>query len=362
MRDGAEIRRFAERWLGLDGDGTGAGKGDGSFVRSPAGLWLALAVVAAGAKGETADELRQLLGCAGQDAAKAVEEAGRVLGGTDALGVATCVWSRVPVHREFQEALPGVAVGRLDPAEIDDWVRAVTGGLVERLPVRLGDDVLLAVVNALALKARWESPFEPRATLERDFTDAAGIRHRVPTMRKGVPLADAWTVGPSRVVELRCRVEQGGAPARVRFLLGAEGAGPRDVLPAGWAGPTDRAPLDTDLVAIELPRLSLRTTVEVTGGLAALGIRRAVTAAADFSGMSPEPLAVSRVVQEAVIKVAEEGVEAAAVTVVPMAAGAAPPPRRTETIRFERPFGIVVLDASGEVPLFIAWQEGAPTS
>ncbi|MFI0979129.1 serpin family protein [Streptomyces sp. NPDC021093] len=352
MWDGAEIRRFAERWLGLTGSG--------DFVRSPAGLWLALGVVAAGAKGETADELRRLLGFAGDDAAKAVGEAERVLRGTEALGVASCVWSRVPVHREFQEALPGVAVGRLDPAEIDDWVRAVTGGLVERLPVRLGDDILLAVVNALALKARWEVPFEPWATRECDFMDAAGTRHRVPTMHKGVPLADAWTVGPTRVVELRCRAEQGGAPARVRFLLGAESAGPRDVLPAGWAGPGDRVPLDTDLVALALPRLSLRTTVEVTGHLAAWGIHRATTESADFSGMSPEPLAVSRVVQEAVLKVAEEGVEAAAVSVVPMAAGAAPPPLRTETIRFERPFGVVVLDASGEVPLFNAWQEGVP--
>ncbi|MEU8886305.1 serpin family protein [Streptomyces sp. NPDC048442] len=357
VRDGAGITRFAERWLGL----AGGGDEGGGFVWSPAGLWLALGVVAAGAKGETADELRQLLGVAGDDAAKAVGEVGRALAGTDALGVATCVWSRVPVHRDFQDALPGVAVGRLDPAEIDGWVRAVTGGLVERLPVRVGDDVLVAVVNALALKARWEFPFESSATRERDFTAAAGIRHRVPTMHKGVPLADAWTVGPTRVVELRCRVEQGGAPARVRFLLGAEGAGPRDVLPAGWAGPGDRAPLDTDLVAIALPRLSLRTTVEVTDQLAALGIHRATTESADFSGMSPERLAVSRVVQEAVLKVAEEGVEAAAVSAVLMAPGGAPPPpRRTETIRFERPFGIVVLDASGEVPLFIAWQEGVP--
>ncbi|MFF0742566.1 serpin family protein [Streptomyces sp. NPDC004111] len=393
MEGAEEIRRFAARWTahaGADGGAGRAGAGPagprgggagGDFVRSPAGLWLAMGVVASGARGETAEEIRALLGVAGDDAAKAVAAATRALGGTDALGLATCVWSRVPVYREFQEALPGVAVGHLDPAAVDAWVRDATDGTIERLPVRLGDDILLAVVNALALKARWESPFPPRRTADRDFTDASGVRHRVPTMHKGVPLADAWAVGAVRVVELRCRAEHGagalpeapgqgagvparegaGGPARVRFLLGPEGAGPDGVLPAGWGPAGERTRLDTDLVEIALPRLSLRTTVEVTDELPGWGIHRATSDLADFSGMSPEPLAVSRVVQEAVLKVAEEGVEAAAVSAVMMAPGSAPPPpRRTETIRFDRPFGIVVLDASGEVPLFIAWQEGAP--
>ncbi|MFI5803191.1 serpin family protein [Streptomyces sp. NPDC051561] len=378
-----EIRRLAGQW-----SAHGAAQG-GNFVRSPVGLWLALGVAAAGARGETAEEIRGLLGFAGSDAAKAVREATRVLDGTDALGTATCVWSKVPVYREFQQALPDVAVGQLDPVAIDAWVRESTGGLIERLPVRLDGGILLAIVNALALKARWQYPFESWLTEDLDFTDAAGVCRMVPTMQKGVPLADAWTVGATRVVELRCRTEGGaqgasqagapgsardlvpdavpgrgkgvGGPARVRFLLGEPGAGPGDVLPAGWARSGERTPLDTDLVDIALPRLALRTTTEVTEELPGWGIHRATTDLADFSGMSPEQLKVSRVVQEALLKVAEEGVEAAAVTVVPMAAGSAPPPaRRTETIRFNRPFGVVVLDASGELPLFIAWQEGVP--
>ncbi|CAM5371021.1 hypothetical protein SCYAM73S_08032 [Streptomyces cyaneofuscatus] len=59
----------------------------------------------------------------------------------------------------------------------------------------------------------------------------------------------------------------------------------------------------------------------VTRQLGALGIRLALTDDADFSGLSPRPLLISDVVQEAVLKVAEEGVEAAAVTVVAVAGG-----------------------------------------
>ncbi len=63
------VQRLAERWIrdgmaaGEDRDGTGTGT-DTGFVCSPAGLWLALAAVAAGARGATAAELRALLGTA----------------------------------------------------------------------------------------------------------------------------------------------------------------------------------------------------------------------------------------------------------------------------------------------------------
>ncbi|MFE7334808.1 serpin family protein, partial [Streptomyces fimicarius] len=123
------------------------------------------------------------------------------------------------------------------------------------------------------------------------------------------------------------------------------------------------APLDTDRVTIGLPRLALRTRVAVTRQLPALGIRLATSDDADFSGLSPEPLTISDVVQEAVLKVAEEGVEAAAVTVVAMApAGAAPRPQRVHHIAFDRPFGVVVLAGSEDVPLFTAWQADAPAA
>lgn len=364
---GDAVRRLAQRWLPLlarPGHGAGAG---GDFVCSPVGLWLALASVAAGARGETAAELRELLGVAGADAARAVTEGTRALAATDALGVATQVWSRVPVHRACREALPGIGFGALDAADpraveaMDAWVRAATGGLVERLPVEVTPDVLLLLVNVLVLKAGWATPFEGAATRDADFTDAAGVRHRVPTMHRAVAPGDAWTVdGVARVVELGCREEAGRAPVRVRFVLGPPGAGPAEVLPLAWAPGERCARLDAEQVALALPRFALRSRIDVTEQLAALGVRRSLGGAADFSGISPERLAISQVVQEAVVTVAERGVEAAAVTAVPMAPGAAVSrPLRVERVAFERPFGVVVLDGVG-VPLFAGWQAGVP--
>ncbi|MGW1926818.1 serpin family protein, partial [Streptomyces massasporeus] len=96
------------------------------------------------------------------------------------------------------------------------------------------------------------------------------------------------------------------------------------MLPAAWAGPAERRPLAADAADLSLPRFTLRTRTEAEGHLASLGISRALRPGADFSGLSPVGLFVSGVVQEALVEVAEEGVEAAAVTQVTMARSAAP--------------------------------------
>jgi 2-polyprenyl-3-methyl-5-hydroxy-6-metoxy-1,4-benzoquinol methylase len=220
-------------------------------------------------------------------------------------------------------------------------------------------DTALLLVNALALKARWAVPFDARHTAPRDFRDAAGAVHQVRTMHRDIPPAAAWTTpGGATVVELPCRPAPDGVPgARVRFVLGAAGASAAPALSAAWSG--ERVPVDADRVRIALPRLRLRTTTDVTGHFGALGLRLAPTAAADFSGLSAEPLHIGEVAQECLLSIDELGVEAAAVTAVRSVRSAAVR-RRVLRIAFDRPFGVVVLPADGDIPLFTAWQATAP--
>ncbi|AGJ54693.1 serine protease [[Kitasatospora] papulosa] len=351
----AAVQRLGEQWIR---ELTQPG---GSFVCSPAGLWLALTAVAAGARGATAAELRALLGVAGQEAAAVVTEAARDWTRTAALRAATRVWNGAPVHPDYERSLPDVAFGPVDAEEADAWVRERTGGLIEKLPLDVDGDMALVLVNVLALEALWETPFDRGRTRDADFTDAAGTSRPVATMHASVPLADVWTVPGGYVVELRCRAEpDGAAPARVRFVLGEPGEGAAEVLPRAWAATGPRTRGKTDVVTVALPRFTLRTRIPVTDQLPALGVRLATDAvAADFSGLSPCPLHISEVVQEAVVKIAEKGVEAAAVTVVAMR-GLAVQPRVVRHIAFDRPFGVVVLDGSSDVPLFAGWQADVP--
>ncbi|WP_299530615.1 serpin family protein [uncultured Streptomyces sp.] len=360
-RRAAAVRALADRWTRVL-TAPGTAPGSGGFACSPAGLWLALAAVAAGARGRTADELGALLGTSGPAAAPDVTEAARELAGTGASAVATGVWSRVAVREEYRAALPDIGFGPLDPAAVDAWVYAGTGGLIERLPLRIGPGTLLALVNVIALKADWEKPFDAAHTRDQPFAGASGASRPVATMHARVSVRDAWSVGAARVVELRCRRgPDGRPPVRVRFVLGEPGAGAARVLPAGWAPKRAGTPLDADLLTVALPRLALRTTLQVHEGLPALGVRTALSDAADFSGLSRTPLAVSEVVQETVVRIEEAGVEAAAVTAVSTRAGSArPTATRPLHLAFDRPFGLVVLAGDTDVPLFACWQAEAP--
>ncbi|GAA2803848.1 serpin family protein [Streptomyces showdoensis] len=350
------IRELAGDWLALPGE---EGR---DFVVSPAGLWLALTAVASGAGGRTAEELRALLGAAGPEAADAVTAVARSLaagGGTD---VAAGVWSRVPLLAGFRERLPEVGFGVLDEGArdgIDAWVRKATGGRIEALPLTLDGREDLVLVGALALKAAWLARFPGHLTRDEPFTRGDGAVVPVPTMHQRIPATWAWRTAGATVVELPC--EGGDGAVRVRFVLGAPGDGPAAVLPAAWAGPAGREAVRAEAVDLALPRFTLRTVTDVHARLPGLGVRRALRPGADFSGLSPQPLYVSAAVQEALVEIAEEGVEAAAVTAVAMTRSAAPPARLTvERIAFDRPFGVVVLAGAGagELPLFVGWRSG----
>ncbi|MEU2233708.1 serpin family protein [Streptomyces vietnamensis] len=369
------IRDLAVRWLPR--------LGDGDFVVSPVGLWLALGVVASGARGRTGEELRGLLGVEGEAAAEGVGLVGRRIAGVDGVAVATGMWSGVPVREAFRRGVPGVRFGVLPGAalfalpdevfpatddmsfgelpdfqeDLDDWVRRATGGRIERLPIALDGSEDLVLLNALALQASWAAAFPGRLTRDLPFTDGYGDTRPVPTMRQRIPAGWVWCVAGVCVVELPCR---GDRAVRVRFVLGPEGDGPAEVLPAAWAEPGARRPLVADSADLHLPRFTLRTTLDaVAEDLAALGLDRALRPGADFSGISAADLFIGKVGQSVVVEVAEEGVEAASVTQVTMTRGAAPPRHDVvERIAFDRPFGVVVLDGEGELPLFTGWRAG----
>ncbi|MGW7431050.1 serpin family protein [Streptomyces sp. NPDC054861] len=381
------VRALAERWLPRFGDQ--------DFVCSPAGLWLALGAVASGARADTARELGELLGVDAGEAAGAVTRAGRWLGRTGGLAVATGLWSAVPLLDGFRRGLPDVGFGTLAGAGagagagpeagagagaggaqgvIDAWVAEATGGRIGRLPLALDGSEDLVLANALALKVSWRHAFPVEATRDEPFTDRHGDTTSVPTMHQRIPSSWAWRVGGTTVVELPCEGPAGtgraegtekaeeseGSAARVRFVLGAAGAEPAGTLAAAWAGDGRREALRADGVALALPRFSLRTRTDVHGRLPAPGITRAIRPGADFSGLSPRPLYLAKAVQEALVEVAEQGVEAAAVTAVAMTRSGAARRKVIEEIAFDRPFGVVVLDASGGTPLFAGWRSSAP--
>lgn len=364
------IRALASRWLTVVADDPAVRAAGGDFVCSPAGLWLTLAVVAAGARADTARELRELLGEAGPEAAVAATATVRAIAQTAGLAATTSAWARGPIYRAFRDGLPTVHFGHLDPddpAALDAWVSRATQGMITRLPDPPTDETHLLLVNSLALRADWETPFRYVDTADLPFTDAHGTEHRVPTMARALPRpSHAWTVparsgGAVEVVALRCAARDGRERAQVSLLLGEPGRTAAEVLPAAWAPHELRRPVDADQVTVAVPRLSLRTGLDPARHLGALGAGQVLTEWADLSAMSPEPLRVGRIAHETWLRADERGVTAAAVTealALPRSVAESPP--RIRHIAFDRPFGLVVFAGGSGVPLFTAWQASAP--
>lgn len=358
-----EIRELGSRWLDRALSDPAVGTAGGNVVCSPTGLWLALAAISCGALGDTAEELADLLGVAGPEAEPLVNAVARDLAATDALAVATGIWSRAPLRETFRDGLPVIEFGDLaDTAAIDAWIARATGGLISRMPADPGPLTRLILVNALALKARWAEPFNRHDTLARAFTPAQGTPEDVPTMFRKVSAGDVWTIGAYggavHVVELPCA---GDDPALVRFAIGPEGMPPAPVMSAAWAPRSAGNSVPYDEVSLRLPRFALRTSLEVHDHLPMLGVELALSdGVAEFGALSPEPLYVDRVDQESLLRVDEEGVEAASVTEVRMDYMSWHPPAPTLDLNFDRPFACAVMDASGTVPLFTAYQATVP--
>ncbi|MGC0420498.1 serpin family protein [Embleya sp. AB8] len=355
------VRELASRWLDSMLSDPGVRAAGGDVVCSPTGLWLALAAVATGAEGDTAEELADLVGVAWRESAPVVTAVARELADTEALAVATGVWSAMPLDAGFRAALPDLGFGSLgDRPALDAWVARATDGLIDRIPVVVDASTRVVLVTALALRARWRTQFAAAETHDAQFRAADGTRGPVPTMRREVPAGDVWTIagrdGEVTVVELPCVGEQS---ARVRFALGPEQAPPASVITAAWAPrDTGKAYAGED-VELRLPRFELRTRLDVLPHLRDLGVTLAGTDAADFRGMTDEPVRIDAVVQESLLRIAEEGVEAASVTATSMTL-ASFRSRPTRRVSFDRPFACVVMDASGYVPLFAAYQATRP--
>jgi serpin B len=204
----------------------------------------------------------------------------------------------------------------------------------------------LTLVNAIYLKAPWQTPFSEGATEEGTFTRADGSTVEVPFMAttSSYPYAsgDGW-----QAVE----VPYLGGSLAMTLILPDDLAGfERTLTPDGLTAITSS--LTDTQVALALPRFGIETKAELASILAALGMPTAFTDAADFSGITTaERLAISDVIHQANIDVDEKGTEAAAATAVVMRQTAMP--SEPLTVRVDRPFLFALRDVPTGATLFL---------
>ncbi len=342
---------------------------------SPASLSIAFAMVATGARGETATQIAKVLRF-----------------GSDTEGVANA-WGRLsraltaperPVkvriaNRLFGERtyafLPGylektksVFDAPLEPVDfktaaepartrINAWVEERTEKRIrDLLPPRALDELTrLVLVNAIYFLADWEDPFEKARTREDDFTLAGGAKKKV-RMMHGSTSARFAKVDGAKVLDLAYV----GHDVVMRFVVPSTNDGLAALeksLTADKLASYGKA-LATTQVDMSIPRFEIASdAIPLADHLVALGMPIAFDKdKADFSGIaSPadprERLHVSKVFHKAFVKVDEKGTEAAAATAIAMGAGGGMPPK-AEPFVADRPFLFFILERSSGLVLF----------
>lgn len=220
-----------------------------------------------------------------------------------------------------------------------------------RIPELLVPGVLtaatrLTLVDAIYLKAPWQTPFEPEATPVAQFTRADGSMVDVPFMALTSSLPYASGEGWQAV-----EIPYLGGSLALTLILPDDLAGFEQTLTMdGLMAITSS--LSGAQVALSMPRFGIETKTDLASVLAALGMPTAFADSADFSGITTaERLAISDVIQQANIDVDEEGTEAAAATAVVMRATALP--AEPLTVRVDRPFLFALRDVPTGASLFL---------
>ncbi len=345
--------------------------GDQSSVVSPLSISQCLALVAQGARGETAGQLAALLGCSSVDelraGANAEITAVRALQhATFDLANAAFTDESFPVKAPYAGTLKeyfGVAAHTTDFAAPDAATAAinawVAGRTHEKIPKLLQQgqvttDTVTVLVNALYLKARWAAEFDPNHTAPETFTRGDGSVVTTDFMHDDRAVAVAQSQGAT-VFELAYQDDG----LRAVFVLPPAGMAMAQTIDGLADGSLAVLGIAREKVGAKLaiPVFEVRQRIELTEPLMGAGVTLAFDPDhADFSALSDEKTHVSFVQHEAWLKVAEKGTEGAAATAGGAEVGSAPGPSEEPLlIRLDRPFVFAVQEtATGSYPFVAA--------
>lgn len=353
----------------------------GNLFFSPMGVSAALAMTAIGARGQTADEMLDVLHLPG-DSPEAFGQLLRQLQ-SDAPGqpqvhIADALWAQHGLQLEdaFVDSVRanyGATIGNLDLVgdaaagaadTINQWASANTNG---RIPTIVGPedvkDCALVLANAVYFLGHWAHPFDAGFTYDGNFTTGSGTHMTTPLMHETeyLPYYDG---GNFKALELP--YEGNGMSMMILLPDQADGLGDLEQQLSAVNLAIWKSQMTTRKVAVTLPKFNISTpTFHLEQELQQLGMDQAFTDHADFSGITTQrSLCVESVLQKAYVTVAENGTEAAAVTTVQVGITSVMPVSPPVAFTADHPFVFVIQDNKTGSTLFAGRVEKpvAPTA
>jgi serine protease inhibitor len=343
---------------------------EGNLAVSPASIEACVLLALAGARGSTADEIAKALRLGEVDAqnlAALLDRARARVAGSGAeestknvLTIANSAWVQrgFPIHDAYRKLLEegGATFETVDFEKASDaargainaWVERETNDKIAQLfgPGSLDASTRLVLANAVYFKGLWRHPFDKQATKPRPFRRPGMAELTVPTMHQEEKFRYLENEN-YQAVELP--YDESAYSMVVWLPRKLDGLAALEKSLVGEGLEKSLAKLGGTKVDLYLPRFKVDSNLGLVDVLGSLGMKQAFTPAADFSGITSEPLWISAAVHQALVEVDEEGTEAAAATGL-VAATAALVDRPTPVFRADHPFLFAIRNIqSGDV-------------
>lgn len=335
---------------------------------SPVNVYMALAMLAEVTEGESR---QQILDALGADSIAALRtQAGHVWNAhycadnATTLTLANSLWldqdlqyNDTTVQTLAKDYYASVLQGQLGSEEMNEalrsWINDQTGGLLQQQAAGLEMDpqTIIALASTVYYRCKWdpESRFFEEGNTQ-------GVFHS--------PQAD-WTVtfmnqtldyGPYYWGEhygaTYLHLEDG---SRMWLILPDKGSTPKTLLEEGIIGQilNGRQENKRIKVNLSLPKFDISTNLKLEDAMKTMGMVDVFSTKANFSGILPADTVnagLSCASHATRVAIDEEGITAAAYTVM-VDAGAAPPPKKEVDLVLDRPFLFLVESRDG-LPLF----------
>jgi serpin B len=338
---------------------------------SPFSVSTALGMTYAGARGQTAVEMADVLRFPSLDAGvhptygELLTDLGSPERTDYELAVANRLWGQdgfplkqsfLGVTRDEYGAELGTVdfIGQTETARtlINDWVADQTNDRILNLlpPGSVNTDTRLVLTNAIYFLGDWQQPFDADATYDGRFNVSpteqidARMMHQTGSFRHA-RLDDA------QVLEMPYK----GDDVSMLLVLPDDPAG--IVAAEEWLNPETLSEtidaLEITRVDVKLPKFQMDMHASLSQSLQDLGMTSAfVPGGADFTGIADADLFISDVIHKSFLRVDEKGTEAAAATGVVIGVTSLPPPP-SAFFHADHPFLLALRDNRTESLLFL---------
>ncbi|KFW04170.1 hypothetical protein N326_12391, partial [Eurypyga helias] len=230
--------------------------------------------------------------------------------------------------------------------QINDHIKNKTHGNINQILKDLDPSTLIVIVNYIYFKAYWENPFNIKGTHKEYFYVNAKTSVEVKMMTRD----GFYKTYSDR--KLSCEVVQIPYKGDVAafFILPNEGkmkhledALTKDTL-SKWEKTLKRRRIE-----VYIPKLSILGTYDLKKMLMNLGVTDVFSDLADLSGITEKPdVKVPKAAHKALLKIHENGTEAAAVSGTDFVPHSVPP-----VVKFNRPFLLLIVDQYTQSILFM---------